>query len=57
MGSPLGPSLANAFLCFHEQIWFSGCPEDFKPVYYRRYTDDISALFRSPDYLESLQII
>ena len=21
MGSPLGPTLANAFLCFHEQIW------------------------------------
>ena len=33
MGSLLGPSLANAFLCFHEQIWLSDCPEDFKPVY------------------------
>ena len=33
MGSPLGPSLANAFLCFHEQIWLNDCPEDFKPVY------------------------
>ena len=36
MGSPLGPSLANAFLCFHEQIRLNDCPEDFKPVYYRR---------------------
>ena len=52
MGSPLGPSLANAFLCFHEQIWLNDCPEDFKPVYYRRYVDDIFALFRSPDHLE-----
>ena len=23
MGSPLGPMLANAFLCFHEQIWLN----------------------------------
>ena len=52
MGSPLGPSLANAFLCFHEQIWLNDCPEDFKPVYYRRYVDDIFALFRSQDHLE-----
>ena len=52
IGSALGPSLANAFLCFHEQIWLNDCPEDFKPVYYRRYVDDIFALFRSPDRLE-----
>ena len=52
MGSPLGPSLANAFLCFHEQIWLNGFPEDFKPAYYRRYVDDIFAVFRSPDHLE-----
>ena len=52
MGSPLGPSLANAFLCFHEQIWLNDCPEDFKPVYYRRYVDDIFLLFRSPEHLE-----
>ena len=43
---------ANAFLCFHETIWLNDCPEDFKPVYYRRYVDDIFALFRSPDHLE-----
>ena len=23
MGSPLGPTLGNAFLCFHEQIWLN----------------------------------
>ena len=54
MGSPLGPSLANAFLCFHEQIWLNDCPEDFKPVYYRRYGGDIFALLRSPDHLEKV---
>ena len=48
-------SLANAFLCFHEQIWFNNYPEDFKPVYYRRYVDDIFALFRSLDHLEKFK--
>ena len=41
MGSPLGPILANAFLCFHEQIWLNECTDEFKPAYYRRYVDDI----------------
>ena len=45
MGSPLGPTLANAFLCFHEQIWLDECPNEFKPVYYRIYVDDIFVLF------------
>ena len=40
MGSPLGPSLANAFLC-----------DKFKPVYYGRYVDNIFVLFKSCDYL------
>ena len=52
MGSLLGPSLANAFLCFHEQIWLNDCPADFKPVYYRRYVDDIFALIHSLNHLE-----
>ena len=51
MGSPLGPTLANAFLCFYEKKWLEQCPEEFKPVYYRRYVDDIFALFRSQDHL------
>ena len=55
MGSPLGPTLANAFLCFHEQIWLNECPDEFKPVYYRRYVDDIFVLFRSPDHLEKFR--
>ena len=35
MGSPLGLRLANAFLCFHEEVWLNDCPEHFKLVYYR----------------------
>ena len=55
MGSPLGTTLANAFLCFHEQIWLNECPDEFKPAYYRRYVDDIFVLFRSPDHLEKFK--
>ena len=47
MGSPLGPTLANAFMCHYEKIWLNNCPEHFKPVYYRRYVDDIFVLFKS----------
>ena len=52
MGSPLGPSLANAFLAHYEQIWLNDCPDEFKPVYYKRYVDDIFVLFQSPHHLE-----
>ena len=52
MCSPLSPNLANAFLCFHEQIWLNDCIEDFKPVYYRKYVDEIFTVFRSPNHVE-----
>ena len=45
IGSPLGPSLANVFLAYYEQIWFNDCPDEFKPVYFKRYVDDIYVLF------------
>ena len=57
MGSPLGPTLANAFLSFQEQIWLNKCLDEFKPVYYRRYVDDIFVLFPSPVHLEYSKII
>ena len=34
MGSPLGPTLANIFLCYWEEIWINKCPKQFPPVYY-----------------------
>ena len=55
MGSPLGLTLTDAFLCFHEQIWLNECPDEFKPAYYRRHVDDAFVLFRSPDRLEKLK--
>ena len=33
MGSPLGPTLANAFLVHFEKNWLQNCPSDFKPHY------------------------
>ncbi|XP_057299414.1 uncharacterized protein LOC130630029 [Hydractinia symbiolongicarpus] len=51
MGSPLGPSLANAFLSHHEKTWLDNCPSSFKPVYYKRYVDDVFVLFSSPSHL------
>ena len=32
-------------------MWLEQCPEECKPVYYRRYVDDIFILFRSQDHL------
>lgn len=47
----LTPTLADIFLCFHEQNWLANCPIEFKPVLYKRYVDDTFTLFRSPDHI------
>ena len=33
MGSPLGPTLANAFLCFYERKWLEEAPMECRPTY------------------------
>ena len=55
MGSPLGPRLANMFMSEHEEIWLNNCPTTFKPVYYRRYIDDIIVLFKDKSHLALFQ--
>ena len=55
MGSPLGPTLANVFLCYHEQIWLQNCPSEFKPVIYRRYVDDTFLIFCSLHHIEKFR--
>ena len=52
MGSPLGLTLANAFLCYYEKEWLDNCPIQFKPVIYKRYVDDIFVLFSSKEQLQ-----
>ena len=55
MGSPLGPTLANIFLGHNETKWLDNCPPEFKPVYYRRYVDDIFLRFDNIQCLHSFQ--
>ena len=52
MGSPLGPTLANVFLCHYEKIWLNKYPFQFKLVVYRRYVDNIFVLSKSKEYLK-----
>ena len=52
MGTPLGPALANAFLCQCEKVWPNECPSQFKPVVCRRYIDIIFVLFKSNKHLK-----
>ena len=54
-GSPLGPTLNNAFFVYFEKTWLQNCTSDFKPHYYRRYVDDIFVFFTSPKHLEAFQ--
>ena len=51
MGSPLGPTMANVFLSFYEMKWLEQCPNEFKPLFYRKYVDDIFVLFESAEHL------
>ena len=43
MGSPLGPVLANVFLCHLEEQYMKNCSSF--PLFYRRYVDDTFAIF------------
>ena len=52
MGSPLGPTLANIFLCYHESNWLKNCPRNFKPIYYKRYVDDTFVLLNKPEHAQ-----
>ena len=52
MGSPLGPTLTNAFLCHQERKWLNNCPNNFKPVFYNRYVDDIFGFFKKSEHVQ-----
>ena len=53
MGSSLGPVFANIFMCNMEESFLSSCSSSTKPIYYKRYVDDIFACFNSSDVAES----
>ena len=52
MGTPLGPTLANAFLCHYEKQWLDNCLIHFKPMIYKKYVDDIFVLSSSKEHLQ-----
>ena len=52
IGSPLDPTLPNAFLCHYEKEWLDSCPIDFKLKLYERYVDVISVMFQFRDYVK-----
>ena len=55
MSSPLGPTLANIFLCYHENIWLQDCSSEFKHVINRKYVDDTFLRFCSKHHIEKFR--
>lgn len=52
MRSPLGSTLANTFLGFHE-IWLSDCPNEFIPIKYRCYVDNCFLAFKRKEQTDT----
>ena len=42
-------------MCSFERKWLQDCPNDFKPMFYRQYVDDIFALFFSLDHADKFK--
>ena len=51
MGSPLSAPMANIFLCHYEKKWLDECPDDFKPLLYKRYVDDTFLIFKQNEHV------
>ena len=52
MGPLLNPTLANIFMYHHKTIWFKRWSKNFWPKCYKRFVDDIIALFEKCEHLE-----
>ena len=52
MGSPLDPTLANAFLFHYEKEWLYSCPVEFKANLYKRYIDDTFVMFQFRNHVK-----
>ena len=55
IGSALGPTSANVFMCHFENIWLENCLAHFRPIAYRRFVDDTFLLFRTKDHVEKFK--
>ena len=53
MASPLGAVFANIFTSSFESKWLQDRPNDFKPVFYRRYMYDVFVLFSPPNHTDN----
>ena len=42
-------------MCSFESKWLRDCPNDFKPVFYRHYINDIFVLFFFPDHADKFR--
>ena len=51
----MGPTLANIFLCHYEEQWLKSCPVQFKPIYFKRYVDDIFCLFQNEQQVNKFE--
>ena len=45
-------SLSNSYLGHYEKEWLDNCRVHFKPIIWKRYVDDIFALFSSREHLQ-----
>ena len=48
-----GMKLPNIFVGYHKEHLLKDCPNDLKPVYYKRYVDNIFVLFNKPEHAQS----
>ena len=55
MGSPLGPVLANIFMCHFEERWVT--KGQIRPSLWYRYVDDTFTMFESKDPLKETLLI
>ena len=53
MGSLLGPTFANIFMCSLEERMLEECPLAYRPLFYSRYIDDTFILFRHEYHADS----
>ena len=51
MGNPVSATFANIFMCHHEEKWLTNCPNEFKPLLYKRYVDDTFLIFEKEEHI------
>ena len=52
LGSQLGPTFANLFLVYYENIYLDKCSLQFKPKFYLWYIDDVFLMFEKKSHVK-----